>query len=385
MWNKHYIPTPWRRRFKRFCYRGVPILGFLVCATATFWLWQRQDRMPVLTGEVLAVRLDVTAGRDGVLVPLAREPWKLYDDIQAGQIIARLDDRTVSAQLDYGRKELIRIRADLEAAVVRNALAETDRDLNYSREATQIAVEHERLLLWLLEQKIELETNRLELQRCKARLEHYKPLHDKDAIPDLQWVEENLSRDIVAKRVEEGLAALHKAEEEERKLREQRERLPARISAESTKLLAPFQAAIESQQARIRELESATDQLIVRAPVDGVICAILHRPGENVRAGDPIVTVANPRGQAIISYVRQDQPVRPLPGMTAKVRLRLPAVRSLATRVERVGPQIEQIPIHLCRDPNIPEWGLPVLIDIPDGLPVRPGELLDVSFQPEGG
>jgi multidrug resistance efflux pump len=128
-------------------------------------------------------------------------------------------------------------------------------------------------------------------------------------------------------------------------------------------------------------LESAIDRLIVRAPIDGVICAILRRPGENIRAGDPIVTVANPRGQGIVSYLRQDQRLRPVAGMTAEVRVRLPAGRFVAARVERVGPQIEPVPLHLCRDPKTPEWGLPVFIGLPDGLPVRPGELLDVSFR----
>ena len=117
MWNNHYIPTPWKLRWTRFCYRGLPMLGFVGCLAATLWLWQRQGRVPTLAGEVLAMRLDVTSGRDGVLVPLARESWNLYDTVEANQIIARLDDRTVLAQLDVGRKELVRIRADLDAAV----------------------------------------------------------------------------------------------------------------------------------------------------------------------------------------------------------------------------------------------------------------------------
>jgi hypothetical protein len=75
--------------------------------------------------------------------------------------------------------------------------------------------------------------------------------------------------------------------------------------------------------------------------------------------------------------------MRPLPGMNAEIRLRLPASRAVATCVERVGPQFEPIPPHLCRDPKTPEWGLPIFISLPEGLPARPGELLDVSLLPE--
>jgi multidrug resistance efflux pump len=385
MWNDPCIPTPWKLRLTRFCYRGLPVLGFAGCLVITLCLWQRQGSVPMIPGEVVAVRMDVTSRSDGLLAPLAREPWSLYDPVEANQIIARLDDRTVLAQLDVGRKDLARIRADLDAAVVKISLDQSDRDLNYVREATQLAVEHQRTLLWLLERRIQSETDRLELRRCEARIEHLRPLHEKNAIPELQWVEESLSRSIVAKRLDEGLAALHKAEKAERTLREQAEKLPARVAAEAAKLLTPFQAAIESQRARVRELELAGDQLIIRSPIDGIICAILRRPGENIRAGDPIVTVANPRGQGIVSYLRQEDRLRPQPGMAAEVRPRLLTGRAVATRVERVGPQFEPIPLHLCRDPKTPEWGLPVFIAIPDGLPIRPGELLDVRLQPEGG
>jgi multidrug resistance efflux pump len=385
MWNNDYIPTPWRLRWTRFCYRGLPVLGFLGCLAATFWLWQRQGHAPMLSGEVLAVRVDVTSGRDGVLTSLGGEPWRLYDTVEANQIIARLDDRIVFAQLDVGRKELVRIRAELDAADVKNIFAETDRGLYFSRQTAEVAAEHERLIVWVLERKLQMLTDRLELQRHDARLEHFKPLHEKGEMPNLQWIEENLSRSIVVKRLEDGVTALQGAEREEKMMRELMEKIPARATAETAKVLAPFRAAIASQQARVRELELACEQLIIRTPVDGVICSILHRPGENVRAGDVIVTVANPRAQGIVSYLRQDDRLRPLPGMTAEVRLRLPASRAVATRVERVGPQFEPLPLHLCRDPKIPEWGLPVFITIPDGLSICPGELLDVWLVPEGG
>jgi hypothetical protein len=49
--------------------------------------------------------------------------------------------------------------------------------------------------------------------------------------------------------------------------------------------------------------------------------------------------------------------------------------------VERVGPQIEEIPPHLCRDAKVPEWGLPVRIALPEPFSGRPGELFEVTFK----
>jgi multidrug resistance efflux pump len=385
MWDNNRIRTPWKRRLARFCHRGLPVLGFLGCLLLTLWLWQRQGFRPALQGEVVAVRVDVTAGCDGLLVPLDREPWRLFDAVQAGQVIARLDDRALLANLDTARKELQRTRAELEAAVAKDSLGEANRDLRYLRDAAKLAVEHGRLLLWTLDRRMQVESDRLKLQRCDARIEHLKPAHDKKTISELKWKEEAIARETVAKRLQEGMTALHKAEDEEKVVREKREKLPARVAAESAKLLAPFQAAIESHEARIRQREVAIDQLLIRAPFDGVICAILRRPGEHVKAGTAILSVADPRSQYIVSYVRPEQRLQPHPGMTTEVRLRLPASRPIATRVERVGPQVERVPLHLCRDPKTAEWGLPVLIAIPDGLPARPGELLDVSILFDGG
>ena len=62
------------------------------------------------------------------------------------------------------------------------------------------------------------------------------------------------------------------------------------------------------------------------------------------------------------------------------VRLRLPGAAPVETIVDRVGPQVELVPLHHRRDPAVPEWGQPVRIVPPQDLPLRPGELVDVTF-----
>lgn len=94
--------------------------------------------------------------------------------------------------------------------------------------------------------------------------------------------------------------------------------------------------------------------------------------------------MAAEHGRYIVSYVRPDQGIQPKAEMPVQVRLRAASARPLPSKVESIGPQIEQIPQHQCRDPRVPEWGLPVRIRIPFGCAARPGELLDVSFLPKG-
>ena len=77
---------------------------------------------------------------------------------------------------------------------------------------------------------------------------------------------------------------------------------------------------------------------------------------------------------------RQERSAQPIVGMGVEVRARSAGSRPRESVVDRVGPQVEPIPVHQRRNPQVPEWGLPVRVLLPDGFEVRPGELIDVTF-----
>jgi len=194
----------------------------------------------------------------------------------------------------------------------------------------------------------------------------------------------DLQRDVVRKRVEANKQVLQ--ETEKRRVRWEQQRA-AYVEEEKKALkmqLEPLQAAIETQITRIEELVLQIKSLLIRSPLTGTITAIDAWPGQNLQAGAPIMTIAATEGQYILSYVRQDTGVRPRVGMVVAVSVRtLPRFRG-STEVVQVGPQVELIPPHQLRDPNVPEWGVPVVIGIPPDLKrqvtLRPGELVDVSI-----
>jgi hypothetical protein len=112
------------------------------------------------------------------------------------------------------------------------------------------------------------------------------------------------------------------------------------------------------------------------------VAAIYRYPGQHVRVGEPILTIAAIGSQYIVSYVREEQRIRPAVGMEVTVQGRAIPRQSVLSRVERIGPQVEPIPPHQLRDPKILEWGLPVRITMPTGLTLHPGELVDVAYMP---
>jgi multidrug resistance efflux pump len=377
------IPIPWKHRWRRFRYGMLPLVGMVACAAATLYLWGQQGLVPQTIGEVEALRVDVTAATDGALVPLAGGQWSLYDEVEFNQVVAQLDDAPVRAQLATLTEELARLRKELEAAAAKLAVSEADRARDHQADVARLQVEAEQRRLAVLDRRIQVETDTLELGRLNARVSCLTPLFAKKLIAELEIKNEKALRDEAAKRLAANTKSLGEAETQLR-VAEQRVRLhPPALAADSTKELAPIAAAAAVQQARIREVELSATRLAIRAPIRGVICAVLRRPGETVRAGDPILTLAADSGRYIVSYVRQEHRFTPHIGMPVEVRaLQTPISPPLVASVERIGPQLEAIPQHQCRDPRIPEWGLPVRIALPRGCLSRPGELLEVTFKP---
>jgi len=158
---------------------------------------------------------------------------------------------------------------------------------------------------------------------------------------------------------------------------------PALADTDSTRVLGEIHAAIGVQNARIDELKLQVDALEVRSPITGRIVAIHRMPGQAVRLGDPIVTIAADRGRHIVSYIRQDQMIDPVPGMSVEVQGRKPASPLLEAVVTRVGPQYELVPLEQLRRADVPEWGLPVRVAMPREAGFMPGELVDLRFMPE--
>jgi len=378
------IPTPWPLRWRRFRQGTLPVLCFIACCVFTVWLWQRQGRLPNTVGEIEAVRVDLAAATDGTLAPLARGPWTLFDEVEANQVVARIDDSVLREELKALQAELRRLENDLQANAERIAMEIADRQRAYLQDTTRLMWELQRLQLTILEHRAQLETDSMELLRLNTDLEFLEPMLAKNMVPEREVVNQRMLRDQVAKRIEVTSKSLQEAEQQHKELERRLRQYPQLEEPDIAKLLAPLESAVEAQKARIEQVQATINSLVIRAPMRGTICAIYCWPGQQVRRGAPILTLAAQHGRYIVAYVRQDQRLAPQVDMPVEVRPRLPASRPLLTRVERVGPQIEPVPLHHCRDPKIPEWGLPVRIALPTGFMGRPGELLDVTFTQTG-
>ena len=348
-------------------------------------------RDPQAYGQVEVVRAEVATALSGILTPLPRGAWALYEPVEPEQVLAQLDDRPLRAELAVLQEELARLGKELGAVGEKLAVSEADRSRSYLGETARLVadsirvrVELQQRRLAVLERQVLVEIDRLEAQRTNTYLECLKPLYEKKMVSEQELNNARSYRDEAAKRLAENVKILGEAQSQQRNAEGRLEGFPklaAFLAANIEKELAPITAAAEVQRKKIAALEVEIGRLTIRAPMRGVIAAIHHWPGENVRAGDPIVTVAAPQGRYIVSFLRQEQHVVPKVGMPVDVRMRAVIAPPVPSVVEQVGPQIEAIPPHLCRDPRVPEWGLPVRIALPEPFSGRPGELFEGNLQ----
>jgi hypothetical protein len=89
------------------------------------------------------------------------------------------------------------------------------------------------------------------------------------------------------------------------------------------------------------------------------------------------VAISRGDSASIISYVRERRRLRPHEGQRVSIRLQNQVYESF---VQSVGPQVELVPIHHLKNPTIPERAIPVRIQKPLELDLRPGELVPVMF-----
>lgn len=298
------------------------------------------------------------------------------------QEVKKLYDKKMASELEWNEAKML-----AEEAVKK--VAEDARIL------TEVKAQERGAARQMLQFRLKLD--QLELQRLTARLQEIKK-QDRVSAPELEQVESQVNRALQrVSKDKESLVQLNPQPEDEQEMRP----LPSLewLKADEQAQLAPYLAAVETQAALIHEIETELRLLKITAPDKPkgagaapatsnaapagawTVCAIHRYPGEHVRAGDPIVTLGIDRSRYIISYVRQEQRFRPEKDMTVAIRPRMAASKPVEAVVDSVGPQVELIPLHQCRDPKIQEWGLPVRIRLPEDFPARPGELLEVTFK----
>lgn len=377
------IPTPLRQRWRRLCSRCLPVAMFLVAIVATGWLWSQHLSLPNTIGEVSALRVEAVSPSAGRLLAVEPRPITLYTRVKKGDVVARLDPGASKASLDTLRQEMTRLQGELESTQATVIEQQEARRHNELAQRRQLQETIEQLRLDTQDRQTLIQADTVELASLEEQYNAVEALYKQKVGSRLELVNIKSQRDVIQKRLEGNRETLREAQEQKKVCEERLQEYRLTKAAEMQKILAPLQAAVETQQKRLAEVEIQIENLLIRAPFDGVVTAIHKWAGQSAQPGDPVMRIARTDSQYILTYVRQDTRVRPAAGMPVEVSVRSLPRRTALAEVEDVGPQIEPVPLHQLKDPTIPEWGLPVRVTLPKHLGLLPGELVDVAFRPE--
>ncbi len=399
--NNHVI----RRSYVRHL---VPVTVWLGAVTGVIWLFYQRSESVQIVGiaqsQVRQVASDCTARITDIAV-------ELFQPVEAGQTLAVVN--TVPAN-EWTLEAELRTRVAAAAAEIERLMS-------------LLVPTHEQLLVEMADQRITRADNlrRFEVDVESARL---RMLQLQAAIASEEITLNQLALDArVTEKLIEGQAAvpyeLEKARADHeslaRKIQETRQELEQaradlkeaerrRDEFSQQQLLEPSvddaleairkEAKVQEEtmkglQAQIEALR-AREAVELKAPISGVVIPIhgqsnevlLQRPGEEtmrragevVGAGDPILAVAQMEPTEIIAYANEQQLGFLEADMGVElVKMRYPA-QMARSRIVSIGPTIELVPQRLWRNPTIPQWGRPVVIEIPEGLALVPGEIVGI-------
>jgi len=349
------IAIPRSRQASLLSSRYLPSAVFLCGVIAAGLLWRHTVSTPVFQAEVEAHLSELRAPLAGQLVKVETAPLA---QVRAGDRLAVL--LPVSPALLTA--ELAVLKAEMECVRANFAPAEG---------LERAGLAYERLRLDWMKQRVELAELRSKLVAAEDSLQRLERLR-KDSVSSEQEYS-------TARNLRDGLQAQVSSSEELVSSQEhaleshRREYSPGDVVARNLELL--------SQKLRVLELQAGPQELL--APIGGQVHVLARSAGEQVQAGELILSIAPSAGKRLVAYLRQPLRELPRPGMAVDVRARHGAVGIFRSRIEEVGASLQPIPRTLA-NPLLPastvETGLQLGIRCPGDLALLPGEIVDVSL-----
>lgn len=396
-----------RKRY--YLHHLVPVLVWLGTLACVIWLFhhraQRFEVVGIARGQVREVAASSGARIKEISVDL-------FEPVQAGQTVAVVDtildnEQTLEAQL---KAELASVTAEIEYLAAQlvptqeGMLAEASNlEINRAGDLRRFSVDVENARLRILELQASIASDEITLHDLAMEKKIVEKLVQDEAVAPYELERIEAQYRSLAAKVKESRALLEQAKadlEEAQQRREQfLQRQVARPSVDHALEVIRKQIKVQEElmNGLLRQLRALESRAAVqlKSPIDGIIIplqtqaneALQQRPGEHVMrragevvtAGDPILVVAEQEPTEILSYVseqqfdllREDMPVQ-------LVKAGAPA-QIARSRIASIGPTVELMPQRLWRNPTVPQWGRPVLINIPQGMKLVPGEIVGIK------
>jgi len=385
--------------FGRLRLHVLPVVVWLAAVACVVVLFHHRAQQFEIMGVAQGQVRQISATADGRLVDV---PVRLFEQVRKGQEVARIntvrDNEQLQAELAVVSAEIERLQAQLADTRQRLLDDAANRQAAYIADHRRFAMDVENLRLRILQVKAQIETDRVALDSSQLDQKILLAQDQSGADPSLgyQLQKVDLQRKALEKSIEQNQQLLAELEKNLAQARMRRDEFARRAVAQAPvdTALEVVRKAIKVQEARMAELQARSRPVILRSPIDGVVSQILRRPvrrtgegvvrqmlrrtGEAVMAGDPILTVSAPKPSEIIAYVSGTKVAGVHKGARVEIIKSNEPLQIAVSEVTYLGPIMEVMPQRLWFAPDIPQWGRPMLIKIPEGMKLIPGEVVGV-------
>jgi len=345
------IPTPASQRWREFRIQVIPFLVFIGVMVGIVYLWRNYVQPVGVIGAVETNSVNVTSLQDGVLSELHVER---FQNVATGQVIAVV----VNTDPELIKAQIASVQTDLE--LMRERLKVDQKRTEQSYEQM-----HQELFVQKLAQAID----KASLFLYSNDFRRAEILFKTDTQSAAQLDAAKAKYDVAIASIQEREALIANLERSLRELRPE----------DKTNQLDVVSAAVAAKAA---ELEMMLKPTTLKSPINGMVSMIHHLPGERILRGTAIVSITDPEIKRIVGYLRQ--PVLEVPTTNDFVQIitRTPVRQKGRGPILRVGAQMEPInPALLSADTKRMEVGLPILVGVPPGLRLLPGEYVNLYIE----
>jgi len=373
------IPIPFSQRKDQFRRVLAPLLVWMVAAAiVAVQLYQKVDTYEYV-GLAKSEEYVISAEFQGRIESV---PIKLYDEIGEGDVVTLMNDDQVLARIATSTARIDKLSADLDSIYSQYVADGSSGRAGWIADLRRFQVDEESRRLAILDLKVDIESDRVELERRNLQLERFRRMMEADLISQLEYDTVRLQTEQMEKRIEENLLLLVQTEEEF--VRAEQRRLAyeqkAPDSIDERPLLESLKRAISVESRLLEEIQIERQSLVLRSPISGRIARIDCRSGQSVRPGQSILAVSEIEVREIVAYVPEAQVFDIKEQKLVSLSSRKSGISIVESEILRIGPGIELLPQRLWRDPVMPDYGYGVIIATVPSLDLIPGELVDVKF-----
>jgi len=385
----------------------LPILVWLAALACVIGLFTRRSQRFEIVGMARSPVLHVSVN---CAARIRSVPVKLFENVKKGQTVAIvntvLDNEQprieLQTQLDAILAEIEHLSAQLVPTQETLLAEESDRVINRIARMRTFDTDIESARIQILSLRSQIASDRIVLDDLAMEEKSARYLLEQKAIAPYEHEKAQVQYNALKKKIDENDNLLEQAKSDLTQAQQRRDEyaksLPFSPSVDDALDVIRKQIAVQERlmDGVLAQLEAlkARESLEIKAPIDGVIIpieqqaneALIRRPGEKIigqpgevfTAGEPILSIAETRPSEIIAYIGDmllGHVEKNMPVELIKDRVPPQIARS---QITQIGPTMELIPERMWLNPNMPQWGRPVSIEIPEGLELIPGELIGI-------